>query len=60
MALFSFRGWYVPEKNYNQLVTDDDGNYHFWSDGGGDIFMSGISIENVNYCPICGRHLNDT
>ena len=51
-----FKGFFVPAKNQNQLVHDDDG-FHIWSDGGGDIFLSGVCIENINFCPICGRKL---
>lgn len=27
--------------------------------GGGDAFQSGICIENIMYCPICGRKLSN-
>lgn len=51
-----FREWYVPDKNENQIVSDDDG-FHIWHDGGGDPFLSGICIKNIKFCPICGRKL---
>lgn len=56
MKTGTFKGWAVPDENKNQIVSDDDG-FYIWSDGGGDPFLSGICIENVRFCPICGRNL---
>lgn len=51
-----FRGFVVPDTNENQLVQYGDA-FHIWSDGGGDPFQSGVCVENVRFCPICGRKL---
>lgn len=51
----TFKGYY-PEKNESGIVKDEDGNFHYWDDGG-DPFAAGVSIANMKYCPICGRDL---
>lgn len=48
--------WSDPEKNENQIVSNDEG-FHIWHDGGGDTFQSGFCIKNIKYCPVCGRKL---
>lgn len=56
----TFKGWY-PEENENQIVRDEDGNFHIWDNGGGDPFIAGVDEEfaNINYCPRCGRKLKE-
>lgn len=51
-----FQGKYLPEKNINQIVKDGD-KFHIWSDADGDCFQSGICVEDIEYCPKCGRKL---
>ena len=56
----TFKGWY-PEENENQIVRDEDGNFHIWDNGCCDQFVAGITEEfaNINYCPRCGRKLRE-
>lgn len=52
-----FKGGYLPSYNRNQIVKDKD-KFHIWSDGGGDPFQCGICVENISFCPKCGRNLS--
>lgn len=54
-----FRGGYYPNLNVTQIVKGPEGNYHMWGDGGGDVFLSEIALENISYCPMCGRKLKE-
>lgn len=51
-----FKGQYLPDKNKNQIVKDKE-KFHIWSDGGGDPFQCRICVENITFCPVCGRKL---
>lgn len=53
-----FKGQYLPNNNRNQIVKDED-KFHIWSDGGGDPFQCGTCIENILFCPMCGRKLSE-
>lgn len=53
-----FKG-YFPEENKTQIVKDKYGKFHIWFDGFGDCFQCGIDIEDINFCPICGRKLKE-
>ena len=58
-----FKGGWYPEKNKIQLVSyEEDGRkrYATWDDAGGDIFLAGIGIDDINYCPMCGRKLTES
>lgn len=50
-----FRGGYYPKENKTQIVEHKN-TFHLFV-GCDDSFMSGIEIENIKYCPICGRKL---
>lgn len=52
----AFKGQYLPDTNRDQIVKDGN-QYHIWSDGGGDSFQAGICVEDIAYCPKCGRKL---
>ena len=49
----------ITEMQYaNQVSIVKDGNqYHIFDDGGGDSFIAGICVEDIAYCPKCGRKL---
>ena len=51
----AFRGGYYPEKNETQIVEFENA-FHLFV-GCSDPFMSGIEIEDIKFCPICGRKL---
>lgn len=51
-----FKGKYLPSKNENQIVKDGD-KFHIWPDGGGDCFQCGACVEDIAFCPKCGRKL---
>ena len=56
----TFRNWRVPSDMQNtvRIVRDPETDeYGIWSDGGGDIFLSGVMIDNIVACPKCGRLL---
>ena len=53
-----FKGGYYPQRNENSIVYDNQNKvFDIWSDGGGDIFMAGVCIDDIKYCPKCGREL---
>lgn len=41
-----------------QIIKNDEG-FHLWCGGGGDPFQAGVEVEHINYCPICGRKLEE-
>lgn len=53
----AFKGGYYPETNETQIVEFENA-FHLFV-GCSDPFMSGIAIENIKLCPICGRRLCD-
>ena len=53
----AFRGGYYPEENKTQIVEHEK-EFHLFV-GCCDPFMAGIEIENIKFCPICGRKLVD-
>lgn len=58
-----FKGGWYPDKNETQIVSYEyDGRTHYatWDDGGGDTFLAGIGIDDINYCPVCGRKLTES
>ena len=56
---YAFKGWYPP-KNRNGIYYDpNEKTFHIWSDGGGDSFRAGECMENIKYCPYCGRELKE-
>lgn len=54
-----FKG-YFPKENKTQIVEDKNGEFHIWFDGFGDCFQCGIDIENIEFCPMCGRKITET
>lgn len=51
----AFKGGYYPEKNETQIVEFESAFHLFF--GCSDPFMSGIGIEDIKFCPMCGRKL---
>lgn len=50
-----------PQEVLNsQIVKDQDGNFHIW-EGGWEEYYSGTTEKfcDINYCPRCGRKLNE-
>lgn len=45
----------IPKKNETQIVEFKNAFHLFF--GCSDPFMSGIGIEDIKFCPICGRKL---
>lgn len=39
-------------------IVSDGGEYHLFDDCE-DSYYSGISLENIHYCPFCGRKLKE-
>lgn len=48
----------VEEPDVSQIVKDIDG-FHWWESGGGDPYQAGVALENIHYCPMCGRRLDE-
>lgn len=58
-----FKGGWYPEENETQIVSYEyDGHTHYatWDNAGGDTFLAGIGIDDINYCPVCGRKLTES
>lgn len=54
-----FKGWY-PKKNEISIVYHPrDKTYGIWSDAGGDSFLADTIVEDIHFCPICGRKLKE-
>lgn len=55
-----FRGGYYPPKNEDSIVYDPKTKtFDIWSDGGGDPFQAGPCVENIKFCPVCGKKLKE-
>lgn len=53
-----FRGGYYPPKNEDSIVYDPKTKtFDIWSDGGGDPFQAGPCVEDIKFCPVCGKEL---
>lgn len=47
-----------PQKNKISIVYDEDmDTFDLWYDGGGDSFVCCAYLEDIKYCPKCGRKL---
>jgi hypothetical protein len=53
----AFRGGYYPTENKTQIVYSDIDNDFNLFVGCDDSFYSGIELQNIRYCPYCGREL---
>lgn len=51
----AFKGGYYPEENKTQIVEFENA-FHLFI-GLSDSFMSGIEMEDIKFCPMCGRKL---
>lgn len=45
----------IPKKNETQIVEFENA-FHLFV-GCSDPFMAGIEIEDIKFCPMCGRKL---
>ena len=53
-----FKNIYVKEDGKIVYVKETN-EYCLTHDGGGDPFQCGICLQGINYCPYCGRDLNE-
>lgn len=55
-----FRGGYYPQRNENSIVYDKiNDTFDLWTDGNGDSFMACAYLEDIKFCPKCGRKLKE-
>ncbi len=55
-----FKGFYVPQTNVNSIVYDKiNDTFDLWTDGNGDSFLACAYLEDIKFCPKCGRKLKE-
>ena len=54
----ALKGFYMPQMNIDSIVYDKiNDTFDFWTDGNGDSFMACAYLEDIKFCPKCGREL---
>ena len=48
----------MPQMNVDSIVYDKINDaFDLWTDGNGDSFMACAYLEDIKFCPKCGREL---